>query len=325
MFDSHIIKVYFFFYNESSIKRKGRRTSMTILSADIGGTNFRLGAVAEDGRIIKFEKVPTGSVFSSGNVLADLEKELRTFSEGISYDAVAIGFPATLNRERTQVVQAPNIPFMAELPVCEYLQKALGVPVLAERDVTFALCYDVDKYDLPTDGLICGIYFGTGIGNAILIDGNPLTGRHGSAGELGHIPVPGCTIPCGCGNIGCLEAIAGGKALVRIQKEYYPETPIGELFLRYGQAQIMSDFLDGMAAAVATELNILDPDHILLGGGVLNMEGFPLALLDEKIREHTRKPLPWGELTPIYTEDEADKSVVGGAIYARRRLKMRAI
>lgn len=293
---------------------------MTVLSADIGGTNFRLGAVKEDGSIIKFEKVPTSSVFSSGSVLSDLEDMLRTFSEGLSFDAIAIGFPATLNRERTQVVQAPNIPFMENVPVCEHLQKAFGVPVLAERDVTFALCYDAEKYHLSGEGLICGVYFGTGIGNAILIDGKPLTGRHGSAGELGHIPVPGCTISCGCGNIGCLEAVAGGKALARIQREKFPETPIGEMFTRHGQEQALMEFIDGMAVAVATELNILDPDQILLGGGVLSMKDFPRALLDEKIREHTRKPLPWRELNLIYAEDEADKSVVGGAIYARRKL-----
>ena len=293
---------------------------MTVLSADIGGTNFRLGAVKEDGSIMKFEKVPTGSVFSSDKVLSDLEQQLCKFSEGIPFDAIAIGFPATLNRERTRVAQAPNIPFMENVPVCEYLQRAFGVPVLAERDVTFALCYDAEKYHLPGEGLICGIYFGTGIGNAILVDGKPLTGRHGSAGELGHIPVLGCHIPCGCGNIGCLETVAGGKALARIQKEHYPGTPIGDMFSLHGQDQALLDFVDGMAIAVTTEVNILDPDQILLGGGVLNMKAFPRDLLDEKIRQHTRKPLPWQELHLIYTEDEADKSVVGGAIYARRKL-----
>lgn len=293
---------------------------MNVLGIDIGGTNFRLGIVREDRSLAKFEKVPTGSVFCSGDVLGDLAAYLKSASRGFPFDAVTIGFPATLNRERTQVVQAPNIPFMEQLPVVDALQKALGVPVLAERDVTFALCYDAEKYKLPTDGLICGIYYGTGIGNAMLFDGKPLTGRHGAAGELGHIPVPGSSVPCGCGNLGCMEAVVGGKALARIQKEQYSETPIGEMFLRHGRERALVDFIDGMACAAAAEINILDPDHILLGGGVLNMRGFPRALFDEKLREHTRKPLPWSELKPIYTEDEPDKSVVGGAIYARRQL-----
>ena len=295
---------------------------MTILSVDIGGTHFRAGAVRDDNSVISFDRVSTASVFRSGDMLADLAEYLQGFSSEIGAKAVAIGFPATLNRERTRVVQAPNIPFMEDLPVCEYLQEALGVPVLAERDVTFALCYDTEKYRLPCEGLICGIYFGTGIGNAILLDGRPLTGRNGAAGELGHIPVPGCAVPCGCGNIGCLEAIAGGKALARIQAEHFHETPIEEIFSCHGTEPALLDFIDGMAAAAATEINILDPDQLLLGGGVLNMKDFPRGLLDERIRVHTRKPLPWRELHPIYTGDEPDKSVVGGAIYARRKLRM---
>ena len=293
---------------------------MTVLSIDIGGTNFRIGAVREDGSIVKFDKVPTASVIHSGDVLSDLAQYLKAYAAETAFDAVAIGFPATLNRERTRVVQAPNIPFMENLPVCDYLQKELQVPVLAERDVTFALCCDVEKYRLPNEGIICGIYFGTGIGNAILIDGKPLTGRHGTAGELGHIPVAGCDIPCGCGNTGCMEAYAGGKALARIQKELFPETAISELFTLHRKEQVLLDFIDGMAAAVTTEINILDPDYILLGGGVLNMKDFPRNVLDARIAAHTRKPLPWQELKLIYTDDEAEKSVVGGAIYARRQL-----
>ena len=290
---------------------------MTVLTVDIGGTNFRIGAVREDGSVIKFDKIPTPSIFCSGDVLADLIQVIRVFSADCAFDAVAIGFPATLNLERTRVIQAPNIPCMEELPVCESLHAALRVPVLAERDVTFALCYDVRKYRLPTDGVICGIYFGTGIGNAILIDGKPLRGRHGAAGELGHVPVPGSDVPCGCGNVGCLEAVAGGKALARIQKEHFPETPIGEMFERHGQEKLLLDFIDVMAAAVATEINLLDPSYMLLGGGVLSMKDFPLKTFDAKIRFHVRKPLPWRELNLIYTEEEPDKNVIGGAIYAR--------
>lgn len=293
---------------------------MKVLSIDIGGTNFRVGIVSESGTVEKLDRIPTASVIRSGNVLEDLFEFLNVYPDGTSFNAVAIGFPATLNRERTQVVQAPNIAFMEDLPVCAFLEDRMHLPVLAERDVTFSLCYDVEKYQLSTDGLICGIYYGTGIGNAILLNGTPLSGRHGAAGELGHIPVFGSTERCGCGNFGCLEAVAGGKALARIQKERYPETPINEMFLRHGQEHALVELIDGMAMAAATEINILDPDQVLLGGGVLNMQGFPREILDQKIREHTRKPLPCRELNLIYTDDEPEKSVVGGAIYACRKL-----
>ena len=293
---------------------------MKTIGVDIGGTSFRIGIVDVDNTLIRFEKVPTGSVFSGGDILQNLADYLRTFSRGIKADAVAIGFPATLDAERSRVLQAPNVPFMENLPVCEALRKELGIPVYAERDVTFALYYDTDKYGVPPEGLTCGIYFGTGIGNAMMINGEPVVGRHGAAGELGHIPVWGSHTLCGCGNNGCLEAAAGGKAIARLQREHYPDTPIGEMFLRHGTEQGMLDILRGMAFAVATEVNILDPDHVLLGGGVLNMAGFPRQTLEKMIREHSRKPLPCNDLPILYTEDDPDKSVIGGAVFARWKL-----
>ena len=296
---------------------------MNVLSIDIGGTSFRIGAVREDGSLIRFEKVPTASVFCSESILSDLVSYIKTFTRQLAIDALAIGFPVTLNRERSRVVQAPNTPFMENLPVCEALRQALNLPVFAERDVTFALCYDMEKYQLSENGLTCGIYFGTGIGNAMMRNGKPVSGRHGATGELGHIPVWGSMVPCGCGNAGCLEAVAGGKAIARLQRERYPETPISEMFAAQGGREDLLEIVNGMAIAVATEINILDPDQVLIGGGVLNMKGFPLKELDQMIRARTRKPLPCKDLHVIYVEDEPDKSVFGGAVYVRHALKKR--
>ena len=293
---------------------------MSIVSIDIGGTSFRIGLVERDHSISRFEKVPTRSVFRTGDVLKDLADYLLSFSRGITAEAAAIGFPATLNAERTRVLQAPNVPFMEDLPVCEALQDVTGIPIYAERDVTFALYYDMEKYRIPHEGLTCGIYFGTGIGNAMLLDGQPVSGRHGTAGELGHIPVRGSRIPCGCGNEGCLEAVAGGKAVERIRREQYPDTLIGDMFLSHGGDEALLEVIDGMASGVATEVNILDPDHLVLGGGVLNMKGFPRQTLEQLIRKHTRKPLPCDDLAIQYSEDDPDKSVIGGAIYAGLKL-----
>lgn len=292
---------------------------MNVIGIDIGGTNFRIGAVNENNELIKFDKIPVFSIFHSSDVLKDLVEMIESFTKGIEYSSIAIGFPATMNADRSRIIQAPNIPFMEDLPVCEVLHEKLGVPVYAERDVTFALCYDMVKYDVKDDGIVSGIYFGTGIGNALEIHGQPLCGRHGTAGELGHIPVFGSSEECGCGNTGCLEAVAGGKALAKMQKEYYPETAIGDMFLKHSQEARVLDFIDLMAIAVATEINILDPDQILLGGGVLNMEGFPKAHLMKRILARSRKPLPADDLHILFTEDEKDKCVIGAAIYSRKR------
>ena len=98
---------------------------MIVLSLDIGGTHLRIGAIDQGGTVLKFEKLPTASVIHSDHVLSDLSDFLRSFAAGLSVDAIAIGFPATLDRSRRVVVQAPNIPFMENLPVCDYLQIVL--------------------------------------------------------------------------------------------------------------------------------------------------------------------------------------------------------
>ena len=76
-----------------------------------------------------------------------------------------------------------------------------------------------------------------------------------------------------------------------------------------------------MSVAVATEINILDPDYVLVGGGVMKMADFPMTYFEECIRKRVRKPLPLNELNLIFTEDEKDKSVVGGTLYAAKKLR----
>ena len=296
-----------------------------IIGIDIGGTNFRIGAVDADLRVAHFAKIAVTDVFSTTDALGDLSRFLKEYilKSGIGGQvrAVSIGFPATINRERTVGMQAPNVRFMENLPVVEQLSAALGIPVLIERDVSMALCYDMEKYHVPDRGIVAGIYFGTGIGNAIMIDGVMLSGRDGAAGELGHIPVPGYHGACGCGNCGCMENVAGGKYLAMLCREVYTDTHVGEIFTRHGGDEALLDFVDRMAITVASEVNILNPDCVLVGGGVTEMPDFPLDLLERKIHEHTRKPYPERTLQLIFTEDAPQKCVTGAAIHALRCLR----
>ncbi|MBQ9574315.1 MAG: ROK family protein, partial [Synergistaceae bacterium] len=195
-----------------------------IIGIDIGGTNFRIGLTDGRGNVSDFRKQPVKTILKTDDVLKDIADFIEGYADGRKFDGIAVGFPATLNRERTKVLQAPNLKFMEDLPVVEYLRGRLNVPVFAERDVVFTLCYDMRKYEVPVEGITCGIYFGTGVGNAIMINGKPLTGRNGTAGELGHIPVEGSEEICGCGLKGCIENLAGGKYLAKLRNDYYPDT-----------------------------------------------------------------------------------------------------
>ncbi len=295
-----------------------------IVGVDIGGTHFRIGTIDADCFVHVFRKVKVTEIFRSGNPLEDLKDYLRLYleEEGLTrkVKTFSIGFPATLNRERTVVLQAPNVSYMENLPVVEYLSKYFGVPVFIDRDVCMTLHYDLRQLGIPKKGILIGCYFGTGIGNVICIDGKPLIGRDGVAGELGHIPVPGSREICGCGNVGCMESIAGGKYLAKLCREVYTDTRIEDIFTRHGSESLLRDFVDRMAITVATEINILNPDYILIGGGVPNMRDFPLDLLEEMIRRHTRKPYPEQALKLHFVEDGGMKSVIGAGIYGMERM-----
>lgn len=296
-----------------------------VIGMDIGGTHFRIGAVDGKYQVRAFRKVSVKEVFYSSDALDDLKNYLEAYMEqeelAESVSAVSIGFPATLNRDRTVVLQAPNVSYMENLPVVEYLKQYFGREVLIDRDVCMALYYDRMRLGIPDEGILAGCYFGTGIGNVICVDGKPLLGKDGVAGELGHIPVPGSKEHCGCGNTGCMENIAGGKYLVKLCKETYPETPIADIFTEHGKEPLLRDFVDRIAMTVAAEINILNPDYILVGGGVPNMKDFPLAMLEEMIHYHTRKPYPEKNLQLFFVEDTDIKSVVGAGICAMERLK----
>lgn len=293
-----------------------------IIGIDIGGTNFRIGAVDRKNRVLNFSRRPVSSVLKGGDAI----KELATFIEeymrelGGEVEAVAIGFPAPLDKARKTVLKAPNLPQLENLPVSDELSIGLGIPVLIERDVNMLLAHDMKKYGIPTSGVVCAFYFGTGIGNAIFINGSPYVGRSGAAGELGHIPLDGSDEPCGCGLHGCLENFAGGKYLVRLREESYPDTPMGELFVRHGGEPPLLQFVDRMAQAVSTELTILDPNHVLIGGGVPAMKGFPLSYLNERIAAHTKNSFSSEDLEALYVEENEEKGVLGAAIYCRSKI-----
>ena len=293
---------------------------MEIIGIDIGGTNFRIGLVSEDGTVSDFRKVSVKEVFSSPDPLKDLISYLRSYCADKIVDALAIGFPATLDAHRKTVLQAPNIPFMENLPVVDVLRRELEIPVFIERDVTMTMEYDCHENGISAEGIVCGFYFGTGVGNAISICGVPLIGRDGTAGELGHIPVDGNDLACGCGNIGCMETVAGGRYLAYLCGNVFDGTHVSEIFTKHGKEPILRQFVDRMAMAVATEVNILNPNDILIGGGVPSMADFPKDYLLEQIMRYTRKPLPADNLRIVFTEDMETKSVIGAARYCKKKM-----
>ena len=290
-----------------------------VVGVDLGGTNIRMGISCGSGEIDCFRREKVRDFLTEdgeGNAerLADfLAAYISDIGGEKETGALCIGLPATLNRERDTLVQAPNIRGLDGAPLKRMIEERTGIRTVLERDVNLLFYNDMKVMDISQNGINIGIYAGTGIGNSIFINGEPLAGADGAAGELGHIPFGRSEAECGCGNKGCAECIAGGKYLSALQKTRFRDTPIESLFTGQRESREIQEFTDSLARVAATEINILNPDTVVLGGGVLSMEGFPKERLKEAIYEHSRKPYP-AETLKIYFSSDAPENGVRGAI-----------
>jgi len=288
-----------------------------VLGVDVGGTHIRLGAVDSDHRIVTSRVIPTSTIVGKGSAIQSLFDQLELFLEesGLAVRGFCLGFPSVVSRDRQSLVQTPNIVGLDNLEVVSLAQSRFRLPVHLERDVNLLLRHDLRGHEAPHLQPVVGVYWGTGVGNAIWSHDGFFVGSTGGAGELGHTPVCGDTSPCGCGNRGCLEAVAGGKRLAAEGRLLYPDTGIDELFTRHGEEPLLRAMVSTVALAVASEMNILDPGLVILGGGVVQMEGFPRARFEAEIREHLRPPFLQQNARFLYSQASPNSGVLGAALH----------
>lgn len=295
------------------------------LGADIGGTNFRMGIVSSDGETVSFSRKPSSSLF--GNAAENLAKEIKEhiaengFAQRIS--AVAIGLPSLIDKDRSTVLSSPNLKGFDNLPLKNLLEKILNIPVFIERDVNFLLQNDMEKLGLKDEKNVLGFYVGTGFGNSIFLNGKFYTGSNGAAGELGHIPILGNEEKCTCGNMGCIETVCSGKALEALAEKHFPQTDIKKVFKEHQNNPILKSFVRNLAVPIATEINIIDPDVCIIGGGVIDMEDFPKEILFDAIHFYARKPYPEKNLRLLFTRHDQKSGVFGSAIFAQKQIMKR--
>jgi len=288
------------------------------LGIDIGGTGTRLQLMEEDGVWSSFRKVTTASWAQQPDALLALAQLIRDTLEQQPVSGIMLGLPGILSRDRQQVISLPFIQALDGQPVAARLTALLGVPVAMDKDVNHLMLWDLLQLEQLPDNAV-GLYPGTGMGNSLWLNGGFYHGEHGGAGELGHIPVAGNTLPCPCGNHGCAETLTSGHLLSRWAAQNAAGTPISALFTRHGEQPELQAFVRRLAELIATEMNILDPEYLILGGGVLAMADFPLAQLRSQIQQHLRPPVTREHLKIIFSHS-TDYTGCRGACLAAERL-----
>lgn len=292
-----------------------------VIGVDMGATHIRFCLLKRDGVMLHCEKLRTADVIVSG-LVAGLSARLHQYLE--RYNAccqgLVMGFPALVENDKKSIISTPNLPLTSTdlAGLADKLSAALRCPVQFERDVNMQRSYDVHEHLLERQ-LVLGAYLGTGMGFAIWMNGAPWTGAHGVAGELGHIPMGDDEKQCGCGNYGCLETTCSGLALRR----WYDSTPrefeLSELFLYATGQPFIVQFMQRTAKAIATSINLFDPHAIVLGGGVMDMPGFPLEALIRQIRTYLRRPLSHDVVRFVQASSSAFNGASGAATIASKQ------
>lgn len=282
------------------------------IGIDVGGTNVKIALVDDNGKIIYSNSVPTyakmGYEYTVNNIkqaIRDLMKETNTTTsdiEGIGFD-----FPGQVDCKTGVVKLAPNIPGWVNVPIAQMIEDEFHIPTRIDNDVRCAALGEL-KFGAGKgcENFIC-ITVGTGIGSGIVINGKVVRGATNAAGELGHIKLQMNGGPiCGCGDTGCLEAFASGPAIVAMAQEYIKggkSTKFREMAAAEGGEitpymvakaaeegdpvakrvfEIVGEYI---GIGLTSVINLLNPEKVIIGGGVAESGELLLAPIRKTIKE----------------------------------------
>lgn len=314
------------------------------VGVDVGGTKILAGAFGPDLTPLACVKTSTQAsrgpqavlnrvVRSVAAVLAEAEADLTQVR------GIGVGIPGSIDPASGHVILAVNLGWK-DVPVREPLARALGVPVFVENDANVALL-GIHEHELrAAPQNVVGVFMGTGIGGALLLNGDLFTGHRHAAGEIGHMIIDLNGPRCSCGRQGCFEALASRNAIFREIRRGVSKgrkTVLTDILgkdledLRSGHLRkairrgdkLVRDLVHRAAEYTAIALSnvvlLYDPELIVLGGGLIEALGYEMLPIIQRL---TGELLPKGSPEPpeIIATGLADNAgIVGAAVFARNR------
>ena len=240
------------------------------IGIDLGGTKIEVVTLDDGGQEVFRKRVPTprGDYPATLAAIASLVREA---GEG----SVGIGIPGSLSRA-TGLVKNANSTWLIGKPLKQDIEETLGRETRIENDANcFTLSEAVDGAGKGAR-VVFGVILGTGVGGGIAVNGRVLAGANAIDGEWGHNPLPLPTAedlplpPCYCGRSGCIETYLSGPGLSRDHKALTGEERSAEEIAAMG-GQSLIRYMERLARALAGVINVLDPELIVLGGGMSNV------------------------------------------------------
>jgi predicted NBD/HSP70 family sugar kinase len=292
---------------------------------DLGGTKIEgiILSSTENPKILYRDRVPTEADQGYDHILGQVKKLVDMMEKAAGYKPIHIGFatPGTLD-PRMGVMKNCNTTAMNGQPMKTDLASLLGCAVFLANDADcFALAearYGVVKERFPDARVVFGVIMGTGVGGGLVIDGRAIVGLQGIAGEWGHNFLHESGGPCYCGKSGCVEKVIAGPAL---EKYYFSETgnkkslkdivALAESKADPAAQKTMLRLIEFFGVALSVIINIIDPDVIVIGGGVGNID----LLYDQGVDAVKKNVFNPRLDTPIVRPSLGDSAGVFGAAY----------
>ena len=293
------------------------------IGVDLGGTKTEALALDNAGRELHRVRVPTpkgdytATVRNIASLVGDLERELS------QQGSVGVGIPGTIVAA-TGLVKNANSTWLNGQPLQRDLSDALTREVRCAND---ANCFAISE---ATDGaasganVVFGVILGTGCGGGLVVQGSLLSGQNGLSGEWGHTALPWPTADewpgpdCYCGRRGCLETWISGTGFERDFERASGRSLRGaEIVAAAGSgdreaAAALSRLEDRIARGLSTVVNIVDPDVIVLGGGLSRIDQLYTGAIESRLRDYG---FGGGVTTPIRRNLHGDSSGVRGAAW----------
>ena len=314
---------------------------MYYIGLDVGGTTFKAGVVTQDGRIVHKDAMPTGIERPYQEIIADMAALCKKVAEdaGIPMSeikSIGVGVPGLFDNKTGMIPFCTNlgwhdIPFVAEM------KKHLDTPVYGDNDATVAGLAE------SVAGVSAGIRdcvfltLGTGVGGGIIIDGKPYSGAHGCGSEIGHMMIKMGGEKCTCGNYGCFERYASATAIIREARKAIVEYPESSMLAACGgdpekiNAKIVIDaaragdetaktvfdgYVHALAVGIINIINMLDPEVIVLGGGVSAAGEFLLNAVREAVKPMVFfKTMPYARIELAQLGNDA--GIIGAAMLGK--------